>query len=167
MEMEMHPHQWARRMPDWQAAVVSGLVAGAVLMVLEMLWSASVARESPWRISHLVAAMALGEDTLQSSAFSVAVVAIALATHYLLGIVFGLVLAFIVAGFHYETHPGMLQFIGAVFGAALYLFNFHGMSTFFPWIAELRSWATFIAHLLFGMAVALTYWQLERRGGEE
>lgn len=164
MELQVQSHAWQRRVPDWSAAVCAGLVGGAVLMVLEMLWSTSVSRESPWRISHLVAAIVMGEGALDSSAFSIGVVAIALITHYLLGIVFGVVLAVLIAGFRFEHNPGMLEMSGVLFGAALYLFSFHGMSQFFPWMADLRGWATFIGHIVFGMVVVLAYPILERRG---
>jgi len=89
--------------------------------------------------------------------------AVALATHYVLGIVFGLVLATVIVGFHYETSAGMLQLFGVVFGAALYLLNFHAMAALFPWFADLRGWATFIAHLVFGLTVVLTYMRLQPR----
>ena len=163
LEMRSHEHDWRRRLPDWTTAVCAGLVGGALLMVLELMWSASV-NGSPWATSHLVAAIVMGPDTLQSSAFSLGVVAVALATHYVLGVIFGVLLAIIIAGFHYEHDAAVLQIIGVVFGAALYLLNFHAMATFFPWMAELRGWATFIAHLIFGLAVVLTYQWLERRG---
>jgi hypothetical protein len=161
MEMQMQSHAWHARRPDWAAAVTAGLVGGALLMVLDLLWSLGEA--SPWRTSHLIAGIVTGEDALQSSAFSLGVVLLALAVHYVLGIVFGLVLATLIAGFHYEANPGVLEVIGLVFGAGLYLLNFHVMANFFPWMAELRGWAAFIAHLLFGLAVALTYAWLERR----
>ena len=163
LDMRSHEHDWRRRLPDWPTAVCAGLVAGALLMVLELMWSASV-NGSPWAISHQVAAIVMGPETLQSSGFSLGIVAVALATHYVLGVVFGVLLAVIIAGFHYEHDAVVLQIIGVVFGAALYLLNFHAMATFFPWMAELRGWATFIAHLVFGLTVVLTYQWLERRG---
>ncbi|HJV61160.1 MAG TPA: hypothetical protein VJ743_09425 [Albitalea sp.] len=163
MELHLRSHEWRRRLPDWPAAVCAGLVGGAVLMVLELLWSASVSGASPWHTSHLIAAMVMGTDTLQSDAFSLGIVSIALLTHYVLGIVFGVALAFIIDGFHYESSAGMQQVIGLVFAAALYLFNFFGMAAFFPWVAEMQGWATFIGHLVFGLTVALTYPVLERR----
>ena len=167
MELQMQQsHRWRRRLPDWSAAVGAGLVAGAVLMVLELLWTTTVTGGSPWRSSHAIAAMVLGPDALQSSEFDLGVVAVALFTHYMLGVVFAVVLAIIIAGFQYEANPGVLQTIGVVFGSALYLLNFHAMATFFPWMAELRGWATFIAHLVFGLTVVLTYPWLERRGAD-
>lgn len=163
MELELHhPHRWERRLPNWQAAAAAGFAAGAVLMVLELTWAATMSAQGPWRIPHLVAALVLGPDILKSGAvtFSLPVVALALATHYVLGIVFGLVLGFIIAGFHYDTSLGMVQILGAVFGFLLYLVNFHGVTTFFPWFAELRGWGTLMAHLTFGVIAALLYWKL-------
>ena len=161
MELQMREHAWHARQPDWAAAVTSGLVGGALLMVLDLLWSLGEA--SPWRTSHLIAGIVMGEDALQSSTFSLGVVLLALAVHYVLGIVFALLLATVIAGFHYEANPGVLEAIGLAFGAVLYLLNFHVMAAVFPWMAELRGWAAFIAHLVFGLAVALTYAWLGRR----
>lgn len=163
MELQIKSHDWHRRMPNWPRAACSGLVAGALLMVLEMLWTATVSGSSPWSTSHHVAAIVMGERALQSSAFDIGIVAVALGTHYVLGVVFGLILAIIIAGFHYEQNTGMLEVIGVVFGAALYLLNFYGMAIFFPWIADLQGWSTFIGHIIFGLIVVLTYQWLEGR----
>jgi len=166
MELEIRPHRWETRMPDWAAAAVAGFAAGAVLMVLELFWAATTSQVGPWRIPHLVAAIVMGPGMLESSGFSfnVGVVAVALATHYVLGILFGMALGFIIAGFQYEASAWMMQVIGASFGVMLYLFNFHGMVQFFPWFAELRGWATLIAHLVFGITASLLYWKLARNG---
>jgi hypothetical protein len=162
MELQMHPHDWARRWPDWTAAAVAGFVAGAVLMVLELLWAATLGSESPWRLSRMVAALTMGPGVLEASTFSVGVAVVALLTHYVLGIGFAVILAAVVAGFHYETSAAMMETLGAVSGFVLYLFNFHGMSMFFPWMADLRGWSTLIAHLVFGMTAAFLYWKFDR-----
>lgn len=162
MELHLQSHQWERRLPDWIAAAIAGFAAGAVLMVLELLWARSSFGESPWSTSRMVAAIVLGPDTLQSSAFSVSVIAAALVTHYLLGIVFAIVLAAVViAPFHLDSSLGAVLLTGAVFGAVLYMFNFYFMSYAFPWFAEMRGWATFIGHLVFGMTAAGLYWKFE------
>ncbi|MBA3598471.1 MAG: hypothetical protein H0W40_14005 [Methylibium sp.] len=164
MDLHLPSHHWEHRLPDWPAAAVSGFVAGAALMVLDLLWSALVSGESPWRTSNLIAAIVLGQDTLASSAFSLGVVTAALVTHYALGVVFGLALAFILAGFHWDTSPSMTAVVGTLFGLVLYALNFHAMTQIFPWFAELRGWPTLAAHLLFGIVAALMYRQLKRRG---
>jgi hypothetical protein len=164
MEHRLHLHRWERQEPDWSAAAVSGFAAGAVLMVLELLWATASGSMGPWRISQLVAAIVLGSDTGHASdMFSVPIVATALATHYVLGTVFGMVLGFISAGFRYDTGPGVLAIVGLVFGALLYLFSFHAATQVFAWLVELRGWATFAAHLVFGVTASLLYWKLARR----
>ncbi|MFC5475658.1 hypothetical protein [Paraherbaspirillum soli] len=159
----MHSHHLERRMPDWPAAAASGFAAGAIVMVLELLWTSIMADSSPWIISRMVAAIVLGPDTMQQTSFSAGIVGVALATHYVLGIVFGVILAGIIAPFHFDSSAGMVLLTGAVFGLALYMFNFYGMVRFFSWFAEMRGLANMASHLIFGMATAIMYWQLERR----
>jgi len=166
MELRLHLRRWEHGEPDWSAAAVSGFAAGAILMVLELLWAAFMSSSGPWRISQLVAALVLGPDTLQPSAagaFNASVVAVALTTHYVAGTVFGMAAAFVGAGFHYDTSPAMMATMGAGFGVALYVFSFHFATLVFPWLAELRGWTTLAAHLIFGSTGALLYWKLARR----
>lgn len=161
MEIHMHSHRWEHRSPDWIAAAVSGFVAGAVLMVLDLLWSV-ITGVSPWITSHRIAAIVMGPEALQSTDdFNFWVVAASLVTHYVLGIVFGMVMAAVIAPFHFDSSAGMVLLVGAIFGLALYLLNFYGMVLFFPWFADMRSWATLVAHLIFGMTAAYMYLKLE------
>ena len=166
MELEVQSHRWESRMPDWPAAVVAGLVAGAVAMVMDLLWTTLMQGGNPWHTSHQVAAMLMGPELLQGStqAFNLGVVATAMAIHYGLGIVFGCIVAFIVTGFHYEGSLPMLEIVGGLFGIALYFINFYGMVRLFPWVAEMRSGAYLVEHLVFGMVAASVYWKLSRRG---
>lgn len=166
MELQLHLNRWARRSPDWAAAAVAGFAAGAILMVIELVWAATMSSTGAWRTPQLVAALLLGPQTLQASghSFSIPVVALALAIHYVLGILFGLVLGYVIAGFHWETSMPVLQVFGLATGAVLYLFNFHVLTNLTPWFAELRGWPTFLAHLVFGLSTVLLYWQLARRG---
>lgn len=163
MDLRM-PSTRSRRQPDWPAAAVAGLAAGAVLMVLELFWSTLVSGDSPWVASHMIAAMVLGPEALQTSQFSLSVVAVALVAHYVLGTLFGLLLAAIIVPLRLGSNPGTVALAGAVFGGALYLLNFYGMHQFFPWFASWRGAATLATHLLFGITAALLYWKLERHG---
>ena len=38
------------------------------------------------------------------------------------------------------------------------------MTEWMPWFIEMRGWATFLAHLVFGLVAALLYWRLRRPG---
>lgn len=162
MELHMRSHRLEARQPDWVAGAVSGFVAGAILMVLELFWSTFFLDGNPWATSHKIAAIVMGRDALQTTGFNLGVVAMALVNHYVLGILFGLVLAVIIAAFHFDSSSGMALAVGALFGAVLYLFNFYVMANAFAWFADMRGWATFVAHLIFGMAAALMYRKLER-----
>lgn len=111
----------------------------------------------------MIAPIFLGAGVVESAGykFSVGVVAISLAVHYVLGIAFGLVLGAIMAPLHLDATVPRALATGAVFGLILYMINFFGMASLFPWLADLRGWATVAAHLVFGMVAALLYWKLE------
>lgn len=162
MELRTQSHRWESRAPDWLAAGVSGFAAGAILMVVELLWSTIRVGGNPWATSHMIAAIVLGRDALQSAGFQVGIVATALAIHYLLGIVLGLILGAIIAPFRFDSSMGLSLLVGAVFGLAIYLINFYGLERFFPWFANMRGWPAVLAHLIFGMAAAAIYDKLER-----
>lgn len=168
--MELHLRLWGagHRQPDWVAAAVAGFAAGAVLMVLELAWTASTGGggDSPWRVSQLVAALTLGPQVLNPPAqvFDFALVAVALITHYVLGVLFGLLLGAILARRRHEPELGATLAIGGAFGVLLYFVNFHVLTPIVPWFAELRGWSTFIGHLVFGMTAALLYVMLARQG---
>jgi Na+/phosphate symporter len=167
MDLHLNLPGWQRHPPDWTAAAVAGFAAGALLMVLELAWVAMFGAEGPWRSSHLVAAIALGAQTAFTSQFDLWVVAVALLTHYALGIAFGLVLATAVAVTHRERDVTSIEAIGVAFGALLYLVNFYFMTLWMPWFIEMRGWATVFAHLVFGLAAAVLYWRLRRPGPAE
>lgn len=157
---------WKWRTTDWTAAAVSGFAAGAVLMVLDLIWSSIFSPDGPWRTSHMIAPIFGGADVSSASGygFSVSVVAIALVTHYALGIVFGLVLAAVMVQLELDARPGTALLAGVVLGTALYLINFDLLVLFFPWLVHLRGAATLAAHVVFGVVAALLYWRLKRTG---
>jgi hypothetical protein len=164
MELHLHRLHWEHRLPDWPAAAVAGFVAGAVLMLMELAWTAFVSGADPWQMTRQIAAIVMGWETLQSTGFDALVVAVALLTHYALGVGFGLVLGWILAGFRLDANLGAMLAVGVAFGLVLYLVDFHLMVRVFPWFESLRGWPTLAAHLVFGAVAALMYWQLGRRG---
>jgi hypothetical protein len=162
MELHLHSHHWERRLPDWAMAAASGFLAGAVLMVLELLWATAVSGTGTWTIPHMVAALVMGPSVLESNGFDLSVVTSALVTHYALGILFGMILAAIIAPFHLDSSAPTVLVTGALFGLVIYLFNFYGMERIFPWFATLRGWEALTAHIVFGMVTAVIYWKLKR-----
>jgi hypothetical protein len=168
MDTLLGSRSWKWRATDWTAAAVSGFAAGAVLMVLDLVWSAFFNPEGPWRTSHMIAPIFTGAGGLKTSGyeFSLGVVAIALATHYVLGIVFGLVMAALLVQFKLDSSLGIATVAGASMGFALYLINFGLLVVFFPWLVALRGVETIAAHVVFGVVAALLYCRLKRTATE-
>lgn len=168
MDTLLDSHRWKWRATDWTAAAVSGFAAGAVLMVLDLFWSAMFDPHGPWRTSHMIAPIFTGADSVRASGydFSVAVVSIALATHYVLGIVFGLAIGAVLAQFRVDSTPGLALVVGATLGCALYLVNFELLTGFFPWLVVMRGVETVAAHVVFGVVAALLYCRFKRTATE-
>jgi hypothetical protein len=167
MDTSLGMRSWSWRSPDWAAAAVAGLAAGAVLMVLDLLWSSIFTPEGPWRTSHMIAPIFLGRSAVGAGySFSITVVSIALVTHYVLGVIFGLIMAAVLAQLRLDRKPGQAACAGAIMGLVLYLVNFDLLVVFFPWLAWLRGWDTVAAHVVFGVVAAYLYWRLKRTGAE-
>jgi len=166
MELHMHSHHFARRMPDWRAAVIGGCVAGAVFLVLELLAMWAIG-QSLWGPPRMIAAIVLGRDALiQPATFDASIMLAALIVHFVLAIIFAVILAVIMAPFSLDSSFGMASLAGGLFGVAVYLVNFYGMTAFFPWFAEARGWVSFICHIVFGLVAADMYLRLERKEAE-
>ncbi|KZE35165.1 hypothetical protein [Crenobacter luteus] len=167
MDLHMHSHQMTHRLPDWRAAALAGLAGGVVFLVLAMLM-ASLTGAGLWSPTHHIAAIVMGPGALAApAAFDFGVALAALAVHFALAVAMGLLLGLVMAPFHFDSSWGMASLVGAVFGLAVYLVNFYGMTALYPWFAELRGWPMLIAHLAFGVVTADAYRQMEVDDGED
>jgi len=166
MELHMHSHHFVRRMPDWPAAVIGGCVAGAVFLVIE-LFAMRVMGQSVWATPRMIAAIVMGRGVLaHPGTFAPGVMLAALVTHFVLSVLFAVILSVIMAPFSLDSSVAMASLVGAVFGVLLYVVNFYGMTQLFPWFADARSWVSFISHILFGLTAADTYLSLEREASD-
>ena len=136
------------------AAVIAGLIAGAVFLVLEMLMVPMFLAGSPWGPPRMIAAMAMGPDVLPPPAtFDLVILMVAMMIHFVLSIVLALVFALLA-----RVRPmGTAIMIGAVFGLVVYLVSFYGMTAVFPWFAEARNWVSLFAHVMFGVVLGWAY----------
>jgi hypothetical protein len=109
------------------------------------------------RDSRLTAALVLGLDVLPPPAtFDVEVMLAATAIHFLLSILYAALLLPV-----RRSGPVVSYLAGAGFGIVLYFINMHGFTVIFPWFAEARGGITLATHIVFGVAVSMTYQYLD------
>lgn len=151
-----------RRSIDWRAAAWAGLAAGVIATAAQIiLWGLSgyavpglLARDA-----RLTAAIVLGRAVLQSSPGSIYEVLLAAAlVHFLLSLVYGLILVRLV------SRRGVMWSLGAgiVYGLLLFGVNMYGFTRVFPWFEQARDWITLLAHAVFGASCAGIYNMLRR-----
>lgn len=139
---------------NWSAAVWAGVIAGAVFLILEMIMVPLFLGGSPWAPPRMIAATVMGQGVLPPPAtFGLGIFIVAMIVHFVLSILYAIILAFIV--FRMTTGPALL--VGAVFGLLLYLVNFFLLTGIFPWFANARNWVSVFAHIAFGLAAAWSY----------
>lgn len=159
------PHGVPRQL-DWKAGVEAGLIAGVVFLVAEMLMVWLIQGESPWGPPRMIAAMVMGRDVLPPPAtFDIGIVMAAMAVHFILAIVYGLIAGWLL----HWSHPfGTALLFGAIFGVAIYLVNFYLIApAAFPWFTMARNWISVVAHALFGIVAAGAYMRLRHAEEEQ
>lgn len=153
-------HRPAPSPPDtglsWGASGWAGLVAGAAFILIQGLIVAGFGGPNPVR---LLASIALGESVVAGEAPASIVVLAAAAVHLQLSMIYARVLAGMI---HRRTQDRAIL-IGALFGAGLYLLNYHAFAALFPWFAAARGVAAFSAHVAFGVTAAWIYKRLTLR----
>lgn len=155
-----------RTNPNWAAGILAGLIAGAVFIVMEMALVALVGGDSPWAPPRMIAAIVLGSGVLPPpTTFDLTIFVVAMAIHFVLAIVLGLVFALIAhrlsVNYSWWSMPVALL-AGAIFGLAIYAINFYGLTTVFPWFAMARNAISIVSHVAFGVVLAGSYQALAR-----
>jgi hypothetical protein len=147
----------------WKAAVLAGLVAGAVFLMLEMAMVAMTG-DSPWGPPRMMAAIVLGKGVLPPPAtFDMMIMVVAMAVHFMLSVLFGLVLAVGVALTRQRPSLGVAVLIGSVLGLMIYVVSFYGFTVLFPWFAMARNLISVVGHIVFGAVLAWVYVKLAWR----
>lgn len=142
---------------DWRAAILAGLLAGAIFMMLEMIMVPAFAGGSPWGPPRMIAAIVMGEGVLPAPppppTFDPGVMMAAVLVHFVLSVSYAVVIAFVVRA----MRAGPAALVGLLAGLVLYVVNFYLFTAIFPWFAMARNWVTIFAHLAFGLLAALFY----------
>ena len=145
---------------NWRAAIWASVIGGLVFAALEVLMVPLFQGKSPWAPLHMIGAIALGPNAMTApDLFDVRIIGTAVVVHMALAILYGVILAFVIA----RLDMGMAIAIGAIYGLALYLVNFYVFTKWFPWFADARDWISVFTHLVQGGLWACLYKILDRR----
>ncbi len=138
----------------WKAAIWSGIIAGIIMLILEMVMNPLFLDKSMWGPSRMIGAILLGSEVLPPPAtFDFWILMAATAVHLPLSVVFAIIIGFLVR----KVPVRMAVIIGAGIGLIIYVSNFYGFTAFFPWFADARNWVQIVIHILFGLAAAWSF----------
>jgi len=145
---------------NWSAAIWASVIGGLGFAALEVFMVALFQGKSFWVPLHMIGAFALGPNAMAPpDTFDVGIIGTAVVLHMALAILYGVILAFVVA----RLDMGAAIAIGMIYGLALYLVNFYVFTKWFPWFADARDWISIFTHLIQGGLWAYLYKALDRR----
>lgn len=148
-----------RQVMDWRAAVFAGLIAGAIFLVVLLIIYPIATGGSPWILLRMIAAIVLGQDTLAPiNAPNTSVAVVALLLHFVLSLLYTLIVAFVV----HRWGILLAIIVGGLIGLALYLINVFTFTLFFEWFTLARDWPFLVVHILFGAVAGGIYELLEK-----
>jgi hypothetical protein len=139
---------------QWRLAVVAGICAGAVFLVVSLLFATLVKHLSAWVVLRYMASIILGERVIPPPAdFDAGVISVGLVVNFALAILYALILASIIH--RWGLLVGIV--VGGIFGAALYFINLYTFTLFFPWFFALNSVPFLLITILFGAVAGGVY----------
>lgn len=141
----------------FSAAALSGLIGGAAFLMMEMLLISIFMGESIWGPPRMMAAIILGEGVLPSpgspATFNAGIVMVAMLLHFALSITYAAIIDSVIR----TRRASIALLVGAAAGLTIYVINFYGFTTVFPWFAMARNWISVVSHMAFGMIVAYSF----------
>ncbi len=146
---------------NWKAAIIAGLVAGLVFMMLEMVLVGTIGGQSPWGPPRMIAAMVMGKDVLPPPAtFNMGIMMVAMMIHFLTSIILAAVLGWAIS--HWRMNLMTSLIVGTIFGLVVYFVDFYLMTAVFPWFAMARGGIAIFAHAMFGLVLGGTYYAIAK-----
>jgi hypothetical protein len=135
----------------WRAVLVSGLVAGTLFLLTDLVFAPLVTQTSATVTLRYFAALVLGSKVLTQSGTDILIIGVIV--HYVLSLVFALVIALVVHRW------GMVVGIvgGAIMGVAIYGINLYTLTVLFPWFFAINSTVILLCHAIFGAVAGGVY----------
>jgi hypothetical protein len=146
-----------RQLVDWGAALRSGLLCGALVFILSLVFSGILLKDT-WFYTRLVSSLVMGLKVLLTpTAFDPGYLLLSLAVHMVMALLIAFLIAIIVHKY------GILISVvgGALIGLAIYVIGFYAFNRFFPWLPPFRSWIYMVEFVFYGAIAGGIYELLE------
>lgn len=139
---------------NWGAALLAGVAAGVILLGAELLLAPLLYGANVWEPVRLMASVVAGERALEPPlTFEPGLTLVALLVHFAACVAFAVILAPLLRWF--ERGPAALM--GAAYGLLTYNLVFYAAAMVRPTLIYGRGTPSIIAHVLFGVALAVLY----------
>lgn len=148
--------QSIQRNVAWRVIPVAGIAAGTVFLLVNIILTPLVLEVESTVILRYMASLVLGTEVLTEG--SALTVVVALIVHYVLSILFTLVIAIVVH--RWGLVVGIVG--GGTLGTAFYAINLYTFTLFFPWFFAINSNVFLLSHVLFGMTAGGIYELFDR-----
>ena len=139
----------------WRAIPFAGLIAGTVFLLLNMLLSPMLFQLDSTIIIRYLASISMGESALLTDNSNVLIIGIL--THYVLSIIFTLVIAVVV----HRWGLGVGIVGGAILGLSIYGINFYSGTLIFDWFFAINNPLMVVSHIVFGAVAGGVYEMLD------
>jgi hypothetical protein len=135
----------------WKAIPIAGLAGGTLFLLAVLLLTPALLEVDSVVSLRYFAGLVMGRDAVSDPSSSVLIVGVLV--HYVLSMLFALVVAVVVHRW------GLLVGIigGAVMGLCLYAINLYTLTYFFEWFFAINSSVLLLAHVLYGAVVGGVY----------
>jgi len=143
--------QSIRKNVDWRAIPIAGLAAGTVFLLVNLMLTPIIFEIDSTLPLRYIASLVLGESAVTDDGAGGLVIGVIV--HYVLSIVFTLVIAIVIHRW------GLLVGIigGAILGASIYSINLYTFTVFFEWFFAINSEVMLISHIFFGATAGGIY----------
>jgi hypothetical protein len=145
-----------RKNMTWRAIPIAGLAGGATFLLFDVILTPLVLKINGVLILRYIASLLLGSKAVMDN--GVGVVLVGILIHFLLSILFALVIAVVVH--RWGLRVGIIG--GAILGLALYGINLYTFTLVFPWFFAINSPILLFSHVLFGAVAGGVYESLDR-----
>lgn len=143
-----------RRIRRWTKSVWSGLAAGTVALLLEMVLLQASGRNDVWSPVRLSASVIFGGRVVATSVpFSFGIFFVGTLVHYMVAVLYAMALGLMIR----KRKPATAALVGAIFGLCLYFLHLYALAALYPWMVNARNWIVIVAQVAFGISAAWFY----------